>query len=184
MSRHRKAYDEDDLYDDYYDDDENYDDMYYDVDNNEQNSKQYSVQQFSKTDCVKQSKRNDNIDYALFVMEALGEVQITKDGRFTDKGVSEKRIQQMLELFDFDVQRTIDHFSSVSTKVDKANKKSSSQKVSLKPPTLKPVAIPTGNASTGILTANGKSSVKAIDKSNVELVVEDVASVEQVKHSP
>ena len=72
MSRHRAAYDEDDMYD--YDD---YDDDYYDEGYNDSSGNNTSEYHHIVSGAKKEPP---NGDYVLFVMEALGAVDFTPSG--------------------------------------------------------------------------------------------------------
>ena len=89
MSRHKKAYDEDDMYD--YDD---YDDEY---DDPEQSygagSTGYEYEQSPATSKPKESPST----YVDFVMESLGTIEISSAGTRSTGGISEARVLQMLE---------------------------------------------------------------------------------------
>jgi len=85
MSRHRKAYDDDDLYDDYGDEEDDY----------------YEDEEWFGQEEAASQARND-VDPAVclsFVMESLGKTH-----------VSELRVSQMLTMYDYDVEKTISFF--------------------------------------------------------------------------
>jgi hypothetical protein len=108
MSRHRRAYDDDDLYD-YEDDYDDYDDGY---DDPSQAGRQiYSASDAYDAAGVGGSYDNDdNIDYVQFVMESLGTVQISSSGTRVVGSISEARVLQMLEAYDYDMEKTVDYF--------------------------------------------------------------------------
>ena len=89
MSRHKKAYDEDDLYD--YDD---YDDEYDEPDQSYgAGSGGYDDYEQPATSKPKESPSA----YVDFVMESLGTIEITPAGTRVTGGISEARVLQMLE---------------------------------------------------------------------------------------
>lgn len=93
MSRHKKAYDDDDMYD--YDDD--YDDEYDEPDQSygaESTGYEYEQPTTATTSKPKESPST----YVNFVMESLGTIEISSSGtRTTGSGISEARVLQMLE---------------------------------------------------------------------------------------
>ena len=94
MSRHRKAYDDDDLYD--YDD---YDDEYYNDDYETQGTdyQSYSLNEDSE---VSQPPIVQDIEKDLqFIISSLGSSHL-----------SELSVRKMFEAFDFDAEKTITYF--------------------------------------------------------------------------
>ena len=89
MSRHKKAYDEDDMYD--YDD---YDDEYDDPDQS------YGAGSAGYDDYeqpVASKPKESPSAYVDFVMESLGTIEFTPAGTRITGGISEARVLQMLE---------------------------------------------------------------------------------------
>jgi hypothetical protein len=102
MSRHKHAYEEDDMYD--YDD---YEDEYY----KEEHYNESTYETVSKdVETSRPAITEPPSDYVQFVMESLGPVEINASGtRFTGV-ISEARVLQMLEAYSFDIETTIDYF--------------------------------------------------------------------------
>ena len=87
MSRHRKAYDDDDLYDDY-------DDDYYEEDD-------YPQQEYApETEAAPSAPKMEASALVGFVIESLGQSHL-----------SEARVLQMLNMYDCDVEKTIAFFA-------------------------------------------------------------------------
>lgn len=110
MSRHRKIdYDEYDDYEDDYDYDDYEDEsaaQYYEDPNNE----------------VAVDAIDHSIDYLQFVMESLGEVTLNAQGKrqIKDLGLTEARVEQILKGYDYNVEKTISHFTKSATSTSSA----------------------------------------------------------------
>lgn len=120
MSRHRKAYDDDDMYD--------YDDDYYEEDYYYEESTAYE----QNSDNAPSSSSAPKLDPAAcvnFVLESLGQTHL-----------SEARVLQMLEMYDCDIEKTIAFFSK-EQQAQKTNAVSAKVPVSISSkPTPKPAA--------------------------------------------
>lgn len=134
MSRHRHAYDEDDLYDDYYDDD------YYEE---EAYAPQGQSSGATATSSASASAGGppEDVDADLcasFVIESLGQAHL-----------SEARVKQMLAMYGYDIEKTIAYF---------ANEKAAPTPVAA-PPKAKVVPVslkaPSAKASKGISLSSG-----------------------------
>lgn len=127
MSRHRHAYDEDELYDDEYDDQEyddydDYDDDYeedsvinkVDHSNTSQNADANTNTIFAS--CLPSSKTTaapkvDENQILRFVLESLGVISYNKDGSYKVVGAtSEKRVREILKMNGFNAEKTIEYF--------------------------------------------------------------------------
>lgn len=143
MSRHRAAYDDDDLYDyDDYDDEEEYyeDDRAYGGQTDHATGSSASASAAGAGSIAREPPKA----YVQFVMESLGEVDVTPSGGLVTGNISEARVLQMLEAYDCDVERTIDYFL---TQREKANVTSAAPP---KPPPAAPVkSTTTGSKASG-----------------------------------